>query len=432
MATYDRPLKLGMLVALGLGTLLAGSLWQLGISGKAIAQEGPQGVPVDLGQATLQTTEDGDSYLGQVNDLQSIQVRSQVPGRVMQVYVTDGQSVQAGQLLFRLDGGPQAAQAASMAAMAQATRSEGPVVQKAVQGLQAERQALVAELQFNQTQLSRFQQLATTDSVAKREVEQYQTTVVSLQDKLKALNANIGGQQARMAQVQAGVNRDLANARAAKATLGFYTVRAPYGGQIGQVVAKVGDMADPSVPLTSITRGGAVQVEAAVPVQAARFVRAGNTVRITTPQGDLLATATIRFVAPRVDAATQTLLLKADVPNINGALKADEKVRMQLVTGTRQRVTVPVEAVFRQIGQSFVYKAIKGHDKKNERETLSAKLAPITTDGYMGTDRMIIASGLEAGDTIVVHGVQKLQDGVPLMDAARLPKGPAPGAEGPH
>jgi multidrug efflux pump subunit AcrA (membrane-fusion protein) len=427
MADHDRPLKLGLLTTLALAVLLASGLWQLGIGAKANATEGPPGVPVDLGKATLQTTEQGDSYLGQVNDLHSISVRSQVPGRVMRVYVTDGQQVLAGQVLFQLDGGPQAAQAASMAAMAQATRSEGPVIQKAVQGLQAERQGLMAELQFNQMQLTRFQQLGTTDTVARKDIEQYQTAVTGLQEKLKSLNANIGGQQARLAQVQAGVNRDLANARAAKATLGFYTVRAPYSGQIGQVIAKVGDVADPSQPMTTITRGGAVQVEAAVPVQAARFVRPGNLVRITTPQGEALTTATVRFVAPKVDPATQTLLLKADVPNVNGALKADEKIRMQLVTGTSQRITVPVEAVFRQIGQPFVYKALKADDGK-----LSARLTPVKLDGYLGTDRMIIASGLAAGDTLVVHGIQKLQDGAPLMDAATMPKGPAPAGENAH
>jgi multidrug efflux pump subunit AcrA (membrane-fusion protein) len=421
------PLKLGLLTTGVLATVFACGLWQLGSHANADGPPGGGGVPVDLGKATLESTEQGDTYLGQVNDIHSTQVRSQVPGRISRVYVTDGQTVRAGQLLFQLDGGPQAAQAASMAAMANATRQEGPVVQKAVQGLQADRLAVVTELQFNQTQLARFQQLATTDTVARKDVEQYQTTVTGLQQRLKTLDANIAGQTARLAQIQSGVTRDLANARAAKATLGFYSVRAPYSGQIGQVIAKVGDVADPSVPLTTLTRGGAVQVESAVPVQAARYVKPGNTLRVMTPQGEPLATATVRFISPKVDPATQTLLIKADVANSQNLLKADEKVNVQLVTGTQARITVPVEAVFRQIGQPFVYKVVEG-----KNGALTARLAPVKQAGYLGTHKVIIASGLQPDDTIVVHGVQKLQDGAPIMDAATMPKGAPPAEGGPH
>jgi multidrug efflux pump subunit AcrA (membrane-fusion protein) len=376
----------------------------------------PQGVPVTLGQAVSQSVDEGDTYLGQINDLENVQIRSQVSGRITQIMVLDGQAVKQGQALFQLDAGPQAATTRSMQAMVDSTRQEAPVIQQGIKALHADRTALLSELRYNQQQLSRLQQLATTDTVARKDVEQAETAVNTLHEKLTAINSNLQAQQARLRQVGAAVNRDLANAQASKNTLSFYTVRAPFSGTIGQVIVKVGDVADPSMPLGSVTRGGPVQLEAAIPITAARAVQPGNTLTVLDDNGKPLNTAVVRFVSPRVDPATQTVLLKADIPNQNRLLKADEKVRLKLVTGQQSRVTVPQEALFRMIGQPFVYRAVSG-----KNGYMSAKLQPVTPGAFQG-NAVVVAQGLQAGDRIVVHGIQKLQDGAPIMDASQLPK----------
>jgi multidrug efflux pump subunit AcrA (membrane-fusion protein) len=416
-APPDRPLKLGLWATALLGGGLALSLLQLPQQ-TVMAVNGPPKVPVDLGKALLQATEESDTYLAQVNNTHSIQVRSQVPGRILKVWVADGQPVRAGQALFSLDGAPQAATVASMQAMASGSRKEGPIIQKTMAGLAADRKTLLADLAFNQAQLARFQQLAVTQTIATKDVEQQQTLVTTLRNKLTALDNTLASQRQRLAQVSDAVNRDLANVKAAQATLAYYTVRAPFAGTIGQVIAKVGDAIDPSLALTSLTQGGAVQIETAIPVAAARAIEAGHSLRVLTVQGQTLGMARITFVAPKVDPTTQTVFIKANTRQL--PLKADEKLRVQLVTGSRQQVVVPVEAIFRMIGQPFVYKAV------TENGQLVARMQPITPGSYWGTQHQVVQTGLQPNQTIVVHGVQKLQDGVPIMDASTMPQGGPP------
>jgi membrane fusion protein, multidrug efflux system len=129
-----------------------------------------------------------------------------------------------------------------------------------------------------------------------------------------------------------------------------------------------------------------------------------------------LATAVVRFVSPKVDPATQTLLIKADVP-ANAGLKADEKVSIRVVTGFSQQVTVPAEAIMRMMGQPFVYRLAMANGQA------TAQLQPVVLGGYQNNN-MVITKGLSAGDQIVVHGIQKLQDGAPIMDSAKMPPTP--------
>jgi multidrug efflux pump subunit AcrA (membrane-fusion protein) len=397
---------------------------------------GPGGfaMPVVFGEVAQANTVDSADFLAEFSSDASATIRAQVPGRITRVLVQDGQTVAVGQPLFQLDGSQQAAVAKSLEASAVATGKETAVVQDTMKAMQADRQSVVTELTFNQDQLKRYQALLTTSSVSQKDVEQYQTTVNGLQSKLASIDANLKGQKSRIAQVQATVQRDLSAAQGAKTNLSFYTVRAPFSGTLGDISARVGDVADPSMPLTTLTNNQNLELNVAVPADYRTKVHHGSQLQLETYDGHPLGQAQVFFVSPKMDSLSQTTLVKAKVANSTRdsatTFATAQKIKAKLIWGQHPSLLVPVSAVFRMAGQPFVYRVAQANtDKPTEGAPpaskskgtppsgLIARLAPVTLGPITG-DNYQILSGLQADESIVISGIQKLQDGVPIQNTA--------------
>jgi multidrug efflux pump subunit AcrA (membrane-fusion protein) len=137
-------------------------------------------------------------------------------------------------------------------------------------------------------------------------------------------------------------------------------------------------------------------------------------------RGQTLASVRTSFVAPSVDDATQTVLVKAPVTARDGAFRADQFVKAQIVWSVEPAITVPVVAVSRVGGQYFAFVAEAADGG------LVARQRPLTLGPVVG-DAYIVMGGLSAGDRLVLAGIQKIGDGAPVQE---LPAGPPPGAGG--
>jgi membrane fusion protein (multidrug efflux system) len=127
-------------------------------------------------------------------------------------------------------------------------------------------------------------------------------------------------------------------------------------------------------------------------------------VRVVLPDGTLLPEAgRIGFVDPVVDAATGTQQFRAVFPNPRQALLPGQFARVRLEGVTREgALLVPQRAVLQQMGRQTVFVVGPG-DTVQVRE--------VTATGWSGGD-WLIASGLAAGDRVIVDGVQKVGPGV--------------------
>jgi len=122
----------------------------------------------------------------------------------------------------------------------------------------------------------------------------------------------------------------------------------------------------------------------------------------------------VNFVSPHVDDQTQSVLVKAAVPNAGGALRPSQYVRARIVWKTADALVVPVTAVLRINGQFFAFVAEDAGGK------LVAKQRAITVGPIAGQNYPIV-NGITPGERIVSSGTQKLADGMPIQPANQNP-----------
>jgi RND family efflux transporter MFP subunit len=172
----------------------------------------------------------------------------------------------------------------------------------------------------------------------------------------------------------------------------------------------------PQTQLTTIDQNATLEVNVSVPIERAPMLHPGLPLQILDNEsGKPLAQTAISFVSPHVDDQTQSVLVKATVPNPAGALRAMQYVRARVVWRTRSGILIPVTAVLRVSGQFFAFVAETANGK------LVAKQRPIKVGDIVG-DSYPVIDGLKPGDRVVVSGAQKLADGAPIQAEAAFTK----------
>jgi RND family efflux transporter MFP subunit len=333
--------------------------------GQGAAGGPPQMGPVSVALATIaehpidRTTE----YVATIRSRRSSEIRPQVEGIITKILVQSGDRVQTGAPLMQIDPAKQEATVSSTA---------------------AQRAAQEATVRFAQQEYERQKRLFDAGLVSRQALDSAAAALDTAKASLRALEALESE---------------------GKVQLQYYRVAAPTDGIIGDIPVRVGDRVTTSTILTTIDESAGLEVYVYVPVERAVSLRPGLRVRLVDDKGASLADTTINFVSPQVDNRTQTVLAKAPVPG--HAFRTDQFVRARVIWATEPTYTVPVLAVSRVNGQYFAYVAEKG-DKG-----LVARQRPLKVGELVGNDYVVL-DGLKAGDRVVVSGVQRLADGVPI------------------
>ena len=134
----------------------------------------------------------------------------------------------------------------------------------------------------------------------------------------------------------------------------------------------------------------------------------GLPVEIVTSSGELIESTKINFVAQQVDNAIQGILVKAPIHTSLDKFRNAQLVKARVVWSTAPAPTVPVLAVTRIGGQSFVYVATQG-----DHGTV-AKQRAVALGDTVGNDYAVL-DGLKPGEKVIVSGIQFLVDGVPVQ-----------------
>lgn len=400
-----------------LGAGLTTTLLSSGCAAPESANAAPQAVSVDLFEVNSKPYQDSTELMAQVNSKHATDIHPQVSGRILKVLVSDGELVKAGQPLFQLDTSQQLASVRSLDAIRRASLEEPHILQKNIEGLQADLIAAKAELEFSKKQLARYQELLNEHTVSARDTEQYQTVVHTQEQKVRSILASIASQQSRRKESYANISRDTATLQSASANLAYYTVRAPFTGNVGTLVAKEGDVVDPVSMLTTLTDNRNLEIEVAVSADDRHRIYMGMPMQLLTMRDEPLGEIKTTYIAPNVDSTTQTFLLKAKVENSKNTLAMDQHLKVRLIWGKRDALLVPVVSIMRMDGMTFVYKAETQHQKAEKNKKASdgqvAKLQAVTL-GPIINDSVVVLNGLKPGDQVIQSGIQKLQDGAPI------------------
>jgi RND family efflux transporter MFP subunit len=342
-----------------------------------------QGLPVQTAAVTLSPVPQSSEYVATIKSRRSATIEPQVQGMLTQIHVKSGDHVTAGQLLMEIDPRLQLATVAS----ARAT----------------ERQ--------------------------KKAVFDYNALEIERQRKL--FEAGVTSRDAYDQATQAFDNSkaDYESAVELRKTqeeqLAYYNIRAPFDGVVGDIPVHVGDFvapnSSPASILTTVDENNGLEAYIYVPTERASQVRPGLEVDLTDNTGKLLEKTKIDFLSPQVDSTLQGILVKAPVHSSPQLLRNAQLVKARVIWSTTPMAVVPVLAVTRQGGQSFVYVA------ESQGGKFFARQRPITVGDTLGND-YAVESGLNAGDKVIVSGTQFLVDGAPVMPLPPAPAGPASGA----
>lgn len=349
------------------------------------ASGGP--VPVTVEEVKQEDFEEWLNIAGTVTPLNVVTVRSRVDGELKKVHFTEGQVVQAGDLLAEIDPRP---------LQVQLDQAKGQLARD--QALQDNARA----------DLVRYESLLKQDSIEKQKVD----TQASL-----------------VRQYDATIVSDLAAIASAELQLSYTKITAPITGRVGLRQIDAGNMihAGDASGLVIVTQMNPMGLMFSIPQERVSAVRkrlAGSAnvpveavdKEMNTPlgRGRLLTTDN------QIDLTSGTLKLKAELPNEDGALFPNQFVISRLQVDVVPQATVaPATAIQRGARGAYAYVL-------NDDGTVT--LRNLTT-GAMRGDRTLIREGLKPGDKVVTQGVDRLRDGAKVEVIERSSPPAAPLAE---
>jgi multidrug efflux system membrane fusion protein len=330
--------------------------------------------------------------VGTAKALNTVTVRSQVDGKIMEILFTEGQDVPKGYVLAKID--PATYQAAFDQTVAKRAQDE-------------------AQLANAKLDLDRYTRLAVTNAVNKQQLDT---------------------QRALVTQLEAQVKLDQAAMDNARAILSYTEIVAPIAGRTGIRLVDAGNLVRgaeatgiviltqlrpisvffslPQQNLPELTKGMA---EGQLPVDA-----------LTTDGKSALDKGKVMVIDNQVDQTTGTVKLRAEFPNDDLQLWPGQFVNVRVLIDTlRQVVVVPTAAIQRGPNGTFVYVLKEGN---------TVTVRPVTLTQQDDT-RAVVASGLQPGEQAVTTGFARLTEGTQVAassaeDAGQLTPAGRPGPDG--
>lgn len=344
------------------------------------APKAPPATPVMTQTVVNTAVPSTDTYVSTIKSRRSSTMQPQVDGNLTRIYVKSGDHVKAGQVLMQID----------------------PLKQVAtLQSQQGTEQQQRAVYQYNQADLARQKALYDAGVISKQAYE------VSVQQ--------FGNSKGALESASALTNTQ-------KQQLAYYQIRAPFAGIVGDIPVHVGDYVSPTTLLTTVDEVTDLEAYIYLPTERASEVHTGMQVDLVDTGGkNVLAHTVVDFVSPQVDNGLQSVLAKAPVP-AGKDLRNGQLVNARVTFSTSQKPTVPILAVTRIGGQTFVYTAKAQGGGYIAHQTLVNLGEPI------GNNYPVV-SGLQPGDKVILSGIQFLQEGAPVQPLTPQPNAtPAPAA----
>jgi len=307
--------------------------------------------------------------VGTAKALNTVTVRSQVDGKIMEISFTEGQDVPKGYVLAKID--PVTYQAAYDQTVAKKAQDE-------------------AQLANARLDLDRYTRLAATNAVNKQQLDT---------------------QRALVAQLEAQIKLDQAAIDNARAVLSYTDIVAPIAGRTGIRLVDVGNLVRgaEATGIVILTQLRPISVFFSLPQQNLPDLTKGMAegelpIDALTPDGrSALDKGKVKVIDNQVDQTTGTVKLKAEFPNENLQLWPGQFVNVRVLIDTlRQVVVVPTAGVQRGPNGTFVYVVKDG--------ARSVTVRPVTLT-QQDDLRAVVATGLQADEQVVTTGFARLTEG---------------------
>jgi multidrug efflux system membrane fusion protein len=358
-------------------------------------------VPVVIGKVTQKDVPVDIVAIGNVEAFSTISVRSQITGTVTEVRFTEGDTVKAGAHLFTID--PRPFDAVLQQAQANLARDRALLAQA-----EAQLNRDIANADYARKEADRQSELVARGIISRDVGEQAVAAANAGSAGVSADKAAIESAKAQLVAQQSTVD-------SAKLQLDYTIIRSPIDGRTGNLMLKAGNLVTAnSTELITITQVDPVYVTFAVPavhLQTIKRAMAGADLAVAATAQDPGAqpvTGRLSFVDNTVDAATDTIKLKATFRNSDRLLWPGQFAHVSVRLGMVPHASVvPAQAV--QTGQDGQFVFVVKADSTVEQRTV--------TTGETADQDVVITSGLQPGETVVVEGQLRLEPGTRIMRA---------------
>ena len=324
-------------------------------------------VTVGTSSASSQAT-----YPASIKGVQDVQISPKIGGFITRINVKDGQTVSAGQVLFKIDNATYQAQ--------------GRQAQASVNTAQAA--CNTAKLSYENSQ-KLFENKVIGDFELKSATNQYE-------------------------QAKAGLAQAQAALASAKEQLSFCFVKSPAAGVVGTLPFKVGALVGAQNVLTTVSNNSSMEVYFSMTEKdALEMSKSGDglsqlpAVQLQLADGSIYAhEGKVTKMSGVIDQATGTVQLIAVFPNAEKLLKSGGSGAIVIPHDNNSAIVIPQSCVSEVQDKKFVYTL----GKDNKVVYTEIKVAP-QNDG----NNYVVTEGLKVGDKYVSNGITKLSDGMVIV-----------------
>jgi RND family efflux transporter MFP subunit len=287
---------------------------------------------------------------GSVASRKNVLMSAETPGTIQRVSVREGQRVSKGQVLVSLD--------------ASITRNT------------------IAELKTN---------LELATSIFERQSKLWEQKIGTEVQYLQAKNN------------KESIERRLATANS---QLDQAIIRAPFSGNVDEVMAREGELCTPGMPLLRITSQDDMYITADVSERFIGQFKAGDKVEVFFPAQDKALASTVASVSQVINAENRTFFVEVRLPKTEWTVKPNQVTILHLTDySNKEALTVPTRLIQNDDNGQFIFKVEK------EKEKHIAKKVHITS-GATFNGRTELVSGIESGALLVDKGFRDLSEGV--------------------
>jgi RND family efflux transporter MFP subunit len=345
----------------------------------------PKLTEVVIESPVLETLTEHEEFTGRLVASETVDIRARVSGYLEKVYFKDGDDVEAGQLLLEIDPRPYQAELDRTAASV------------------AQLQARVEKLKRQEVRAQRLLQMKSISQ------EDFDTVTYDRAEAVAAVDAAIAA-------------KDLA-----ELNLGFTKIKAKISGRISRKLVDVGNLVQADVtPLAKIVALDPIHayfdMDERTVLRLQRLIQEGKftsardaeiPIQVAlADEDDYSLTARFNFIDNQVDAATGTLLARAEIQNPNRMLSPGLFVRLRVPIGEPRGVLlVHEESLGTDQGQRFVYVV-------NDQNIVEYRRVKT---GWLEAGRRVINEGLKPGDRVVLTNLQRIRPKNEVLPKAAEP-----------
>ncbi len=312
-----------------------------------------QAEPLKVTAVAYHNVESNYDSLATVEAERQSTVSAQITGRIVDINFRVGERVQQGQVIMRID--PTAAN-------------------QDVVGMQARVHEAEVQLQNNQKQYARLQDLFKQQYVSQSQLDKAEADFKSAQAQVTTLTASLG---------QSSTQRN------------FTTITAPYSGIMSALFVEVGEMAVAGKALATGYDPSNFRISAQIPQSVIEAVRREHKAYIELSGQTQWLTASNINILPSADPRTHSSEVRLLLPN-NTALVPNQLARAHFVTGMDRRLVVPASSVLHRSELKAVYVI----SKSNKAQLRQIRLGKNLANGWIE-----VLSGVDVGEKIALEPI---------------------------